>query len=243
MERLFRIFRFDPQQEALPRFQEYWVRVEPIDKILDCLNRIRWEHDPSLSFRMSCAHGICGSDGMRINGVCTLACQRLTKNYPDDPITIEPLPNLRVVKDLVVDIEPFFEKHRSLKPYLVAAAAEGETERFQSPEERKTFDEAIRCILCACCTAACPVSAENEPFLGPAALLRAFRYLFDSRDEDARERMRMLDTDDAIWGCKSHGKCTEVCPKEIDVRKWLAVTKKKIYDAKQKKPGALKNNF
>ncbi len=122
MERLFRIFRFDPQQEASPRFQEYLVRVEPIDKILDCLNRIRWEQDPSLSFRMSCAHGICGSDGMRINGVCTLACQRLTKNYPDDPITIEPLPNLRVVKDLVVDIEPFFEKHRSLKPYLVAAA-------------------------------------------------------------------------------------------------------------------------
>ncbi len=240
MERLFRIFRFDPQKETSPRFQEYRVTIEPIDKILDCLNRIRWQHDPSLSFRMSCAHGICGSDGMRINGVCTLACQRLARNYPEDPIIIEPLPNFRVVKDLVVDIEPFFEKYRALKPYLIAEAPGSETERRQSPEEREVFAEAIRCILCACCTAACPVSAENGQFMGPAALLRAFRYLFDSRDEDARERMRMLDTDDAIWGCKSHGKCTEVCPKEIDVRKRLAVTKKKIYDQNRKNQCAIK---
>ena len=152
MERLFRIFRFDPQQEASPRFQEYLVRVEPIDKILDCLNRIRWEQDPSLSFRMSCAHGICGSDGMRINGVCTLACQRLTKNYPDDPITIEPLPNLRVVKDLVVDIEPFFEKYRSLKPYLVAETpAEG---KLSAARARKSGKHLMRPSGVSCAPAA-----------------------------------------------------------------------------------------
>jgi succinate dehydrogenase / fumarate reductase iron-sulfur subunit len=234
MERIFKIFRFDPQQDDAPRFQEYRVAVEQTDKILDCLNRIRWEHDPSLSLRMSCAHGICGSDGMRINGICALACQRLVRDYPEGTITIEPLPNFRVVKDLVVDIEPFFEKYRAVKPYLIAEAADRAAERLQNQEERKVFDESIRCILCACCTAACPISSENENYLGPAALLRAFRYLFDSRDQDAEKRMRMLDNNDSIWGCKSHGKCTEVCPKQIDVRKWLATTKKKIYEAKQK---------
>jgi succinate dehydrogenase / fumarate reductase iron-sulfur subunit len=232
MECVFNIFRYDPSKDREPRYDRYSIEVEPTDKILDCLNRIRWERDPSLAFRMSCAHGVCGSDGMRINGVCALACQRLVRDYGGGPITIEPLPDFRVVKDLVVDLEPFFEKYRHVKPYLLNEGPEPERERLQSPHERKAFDEAIRCILCGCCTAACPVTAENEKFLGPAALLRAFRYLFDSRDGGANERMRLLDSDNAIQGCKSHGKCTEVCPKEIDVRKALGRTKKRIHDTK-----------
>jgi succinate dehydrogenase / fumarate reductase iron-sulfur subunit len=232
----FKIFRFDPEKDNEPRYQQYRIEAEPTDKILDCLNRIRWEQDASLSLRMSCAHGICGSDGMRINGVCALACQRLVRDYDGGPITIEPLQNFRVLKDLIVDLDPFFEKYRAVRPYLLPAGSAPEAEHLQSPEERKPFDEAIRCILCACCTAACPITEENEQFLGPAALLRAFRYLFDSRDGAPKERMDYLDNDDGIWGCKGHGKCTEVCPKEIDVRKALGRIKKEIYDAKRAGP-------
>jgi succinate dehydrogenase / fumarate reductase iron-sulfur subunit len=234
MERTFRIFRYSPEEDREPRFEQYRLDVAPTAKILDCLNRIRWERDASLALRMSCAHGICGSDGMRINGVCALACQRLVRDYPEDPILVEPLPNFRVVKDLIVDLDPFFEKYRAVRPYLQTKGPEPDRERLQDPEQRKVFDEAIRCILCACCTAACPITAQNQDFLGPAALLRAFRYLFDSRDSAARERMERLDNDDGIWGCKGHGKCTEVCPKEIDVRKWLGRTKRKIHDARKR---------
>ncbi len=232
MELTFKIFRFDPEKDKASRYQEYRIETEPTDKILDCLNRIRWELDPSLSFRMSCAHGICGSDGMRINGVCALACQRLVRDYGNGLITIDPLPNFRVIKDLIVDLDPFFERYRAVRPYLISQGPEPEKERLQSIEERKSFDEAIRCILCACCSAACPITGEKERFLGPAALLRAFRYLFDSRDCAGKDRMKGLDNDDGIWGCKSHGKCTEVCPKQIDVRKSLGKTKKSIYDEK-----------
>jgi succinate dehydrogenase / fumarate reductase iron-sulfur subunit len=171
---------------------------------------------------------------MRIHGICTIACQRLVRDFAEDPILIEPLPNFRVRKDLVVDLDPFFEKYRALRPYLIAEEPRHDGEKLQSQEERTIFDEAIRCILCACCTAACPITEQNDNYSGPAALLRAFRYLFDSRDHASSERMHQLDTNDGIWGCKSHGKCTEVCPKEIDVRKMLGKTKKKIYDIKQK---------
>lgn len=235
MQSTFSIFRFDSRKDREPHFQEYRVEVDRTDRILDCLNRIRWEQDPSLTVRMSCAHGVCGSDAMRINGVCALACQRLVKDYGDGPIRIEPLPHFPVLKDLVVDLSSFFEKYRVLRPYLLPAGGEAdrETEYLQSPAERKVFDEAIRCILCACCTAACPVSGVNNRFLGPAALLRAFRYLFDSRDGERQQRMQMLDTEDAIWGCKTLGKCTEVCPKEIKVTESLGKVKKAIYDSKQ----------
>jgi succinate dehydrogenase / fumarate reductase iron-sulfur subunit len=233
MECTFNVFRYDPKKDREPRYQEYRIAVEPNDKILDCLNKIRWELDPSFTFRMSCAHGVCGSDAMRINGICALACQRLVKDYGEGPVLIEPLPNFPVMKDLLVDLTLFFEKYRSVWPYLLPDGSGPEAERIQSPEERLAFDEAIRCILCACCTSACPVTEENEKFLGPAALLRGFRYLFDSRDGESLKRMSMLDNDDGIQGCKTHGKCTEVCPKEIQVTKSLGSVKKRIYDMKQ----------
>jgi len=233
MERLFKIYRLDPDRDREPRYQEYRIEVEPTDRILDCLNRIRWEQDPSLGYRMSCAHGVCGSDGMKINGICALACQRLVRDCGEEPVLVEPLPNFRVVKDLIVDLDPFFEKYRSVRPYLLPSGEAPELERLQGAAERSAFDEAIRCILCACCTAACPITPQNEAFVGPAALLRAFRYLFDSRDGAGRERMEMLDSGDGAGGCRSHGKCTEVCPKEIDVRKAIGRTKKRIFDAKR----------
>ena len=234
MDVAFRIFRYDPRIDPEPRYQSYHIEAEPTDKILDCLNKIRWEQDPSLAFRMSCAHGVCGSDAMRINGVCALACQKLVRNYGSGLIiTIEPLPNFPVIKDLIVDLDPFFAKHRAVKPYLISGTEEPAAENLQSPEDRKAFDEAIRCIQCACCSASCPIAEESPRFSGPAALLRAFRYLFDSRDHGSLERMKLLDSADGIWGCKSHGKCTETCPKEIDVRKWLGRIKKRIYESKR----------
>ena len=207
-----------------------------MDRLLDCLNRIRWEQDPTLSFRMSCGHGVCGSDGMRINGICGLACQKLVKSFKEE-VLIEPLPVFEVVKDLVVDLGPFFEKYNSIKPYLITKTSPPDQERKQSPEEHKIFEEAIRCILCACCTASCPVnqSKETGSYVGPAALVRAFRYLFDSRDEAAEERMALLDRKDGAWGCQTLWKCTEVCPKEIPVTKQIGHIKKRIYESKHSK--------
>lgn len=232
MKHTFRIFRYDPEKDKEPSYRDYQLETEPADKILDCLNRIRWEQDPSLAYRMSCAHGVCGSDAMRIDGICALACQRLIKDC-GSKVLIEPLPHFPVLKDLLVDFTGFFEHYRAIRPYLMADDTPPERERLQSPEERLAFDEAIRCILCGCCTAACPVAGDSGRFLGPAALLRAFRYLFDSRDRQGIERMELLDKENGIWGCKTHGRCTEVCPKEIEVTRSLGRVKKKIYDFKK----------
>jgi len=230
-----KIFRFDPEKDKEPYYQVFEVEADPMDRLLDCLNRIRWEQDPTLSFRMSCGHGVCGSDGMRINGICGLACQKLVRGFKEE-VLIEPLPVFRVVKDLVVDLGPFFEKYHSIKPYLINQTPPSHTERKQSPEEYEQYEEAIRCILCACCTASCPVNQnkETENYVGPAALVRAFRYLFDSRDEAAEERIALLDHKEGAWGCQTQWKCTEVCPKEIPVTKQIGQIKKRIYETKNR---------
>jgi len=231
-----KIFRFDPEKNKEPDYQNYEIDADPMDRLLDCLNRIRWEQDPTLSFRMSCGHGVCGSDGMRINGVCGLACQKLVKSFKEE-VLIEPLPVFKVVKDLIVDLGPFFEKYNSIKPYLITKTSLPDQERNQSPAEHKIFEEAIRCILCACCTASCPVNQnkETESYVGPAALVRAFRYFFDSRDEASEERVTLLDQKDGAWGCQTQWKCTEVCPKEIPVTKQIGQIKKRIYNTKHPK--------
>ena len=231
-----KIFRFNPAKDKDPYYQTFEVEAEPMDRLLDCLNRIRWEQDSTLSFRMSCAHGICGSDGMRINGICGLACQKLVKDFKDE-ILIEPLPVFKVIKDLVVDLDPFFEKYNSIKPYLITKNPPPDQERKQSPGEHHQFEDALRCILCACCTASCPINQnkETEAYVGPAALVRAFRYLFDSRDEGKDERIALLDHKDGAWGCQTLWKCTEVCPKEIPITKQIAQIKRGIYDSKHSK--------
>jgi succinate dehydrogenase / fumarate reductase iron-sulfur subunit len=231
-----KIFRFDPENDEKPYYRTYEIEADPKDRLLDCLNRIRWEQDPSFSFRMSCGHGVCGSDGMRINGICGLACQKLVKSFKEE-VLIEPLPVFKVIKDLIVDLGPFFEKYNSIKPYLITKSSPPDQERKQSPEKHRIFEEAIRCILCACCTASCPVNQneETEGYVGPAALVRAFRYLFDSRDEASEERIAQLDQKDGALGCQTLWKCTEVCPKEIPVTKQIGQIKKRIYDAKQHK--------
>jgi succinate dehydrogenase / fumarate reductase iron-sulfur subunit len=173
---------------------------------------------------------------MRINGICGLPCQKLVRDFKEE-VLIEPLPVFKVIKDLVVDLAPFFERYRSIKPYLITKTSPPEQERIQSPEKQHLFEEAIRCILCACCTASCPINQnkETEAYVGPAALVRAFRYLFDSRDEASEERIALLDHKNGAWGCQTLWKCTEVCPKEIPVTKQIGQIKKRIYDAKGKR--------
>jgi succinate dehydrogenase / fumarate reductase iron-sulfur subunit len=226
MKCTFIVFRFDPSRDEKPAYRTYEIEAEPTDKILDCLNRIRAEQDPTLAYRASCAHGICGSDAMVINGRVALACQKLVKDYRTaNNFVIEPLPVFRVLKDLIVDLDPFFEKHRSVRPFLINDEPPPELERTQAPQEQKQIDPALPCILCASCTAACPISRVNPAYLGPAALLRAFRYIYDSRDTDTENRLREVDSENGVWGCKTLWWCTEVCPKDIPVTKCLGQVK------------------
>jgi succinate dehydrogenase / fumarate reductase iron-sulfur subunit len=229
MEKRFRIFRFDPDVDSKPSYRTYVVETKPRQRILDCLNRIKWEQDGTLSYRMSCGHGVCGSDGMRINGRCGLACQKLVGDYVEsEEILLEPLPGFPVLKDLIVDLEPFFAKVEAVRPYLITTTAPPETERLQNPDDNKKLNEVVRCILCASCTASCPITQENENFLGPAALVWAFRTIFDSRDEETLERLKRLDSADGAWGCQNHFECTRVCPKEIKVTKSINLIKREI---------------
>ena len=228
MEMNFKIFRFDPEVEKKPHYQTYRVSAHPTERILDCLNRIRWEQDGTLGYRMSCGHGVCGSDAMKINGHCALACQKLVRDYQGQEVVLEPLPSFKTLKDLIVDLEPFFEKVRLMRPYLMSSIEPPEKERRQFPAESNKVDLAIRCILCACCMGSCPVVRENEQFLGPAPLVWAFRYIFDSRDDHNLERLRQVDYSDGVWACVNHFECTRSCPKEIPITKSINTIKREI---------------
>ena len=236
MKCTFIVYRFDPAVDKEPRYQEYMVEAEPTDKILDCLNTIRWEQDPTLSFRASCAHGICGSDALMINGRIALACQKLIRDFKTaNNFVIEPLPLFKVIKDLVVDMEPFFKKHRTVRPYLITEEDPPEKERLQDPENQKFFEPALACILCGSCTASCPINRANDKYLGPAALLRGFRYVADSRDTATGSRLAQLDSEDGAWGCKSMWWCTDVCPKSIPITKSIAQIKRLIKEEEKRK--------
>jgi succinate dehydrogenase / fumarate reductase iron-sulfur subunit len=229
-----KIFRFDPKLDREPHYDTFDVDANPTDRLLDCLNKVRWEQDGSLAYRMSCAHGICGSDGMTINGVSALACQKLVKDYPaDKEILIEPLSVFPVVKDLVVDMEPFFAAEKSVHPAggISLTEADAGKEHTQTVEQRSQFDDDIKCIMCACCVSSCSVSQKEDPaYTGPAAIVRAHRYIFDSRVKDMLERLQIMDKPHGAWSCKTYYKCTVVCPKEIQVTKHILEIRKRIID-------------
>ena len=229
MEVRFKIFRFAPESDKEAYFMSYKVAARPEERILDCLNRIKWEQDGTLGFRMSCAHGVCGSDGMRINGVCALACQKLVKDYTgSEEITLEPLPFFEVRKDLIVNMDDFLARIDSIRPYLIRDEAPPEKERLQSPEDHKKTEEVIRCILCACCTGACPVMRENPDYVGPAALVWAYRYLYDTRDGRSMSRLEKLNEPNSVWPCVNYFECTRVCPKSIPITKSINFMKREI---------------
>jgi succinate dehydrogenase / fumarate reductase iron-sulfur subunit len=222
-----KILRFNPEVDPEPQYREYRVKVDPTDRVLDALNSIKWYQDGTLTFRRSCAHGICGSDAMRINGVNRLACKVLMKDV-GETVTVEPLMGFRVIKDLVVDMEPFFAQYRSVLPYLINDSRPPQHERLQSIEERERFDDTTKCILCAACTTSCPSFWANEEFVGPAAIVNAHRFIFDSRDEGAAERLEILNGRDGVWRCRTIFNCTEACPREIKITKAIGEVKKAI---------------
>jgi succinate dehydrogenase / fumarate reductase iron-sulfur subunit len=220
-----RIQRFNPETDQRPHWEKYQVEVEPTDRLLDALHQVKWYQDGTLAFRRSCAHGVCGSDAMTINSVNRLACKVLMSEL-GSRVSVEPLRGFPIIKDLVVDMEPFFDKYRSVKPYLINYEPDPPVERFQSPEDRARFDDTTKCILCGACTSSCPSFWGNRDYVGPAAIVQAHRFIFDSRDQGANERLEVLNDRDGVWRCRTIFNCVGACPREIDVTRAIGEVKK-----------------
>lgn len=227
MQYHLRIKRFNPEKDSKPWWGDYTIEAEPTDRVLDALHIVKWYHDGTLTLRRSCAHGICGSDAMRINGENWLACQVLLRDVAQ-PITVEPLLGFDVIKDLIVDMEPFFAKYRSVMPYLVNDDPVPQRERFQSQEDREVYDDTTKCILCAAFTTSCPSFWSNKDFVGPAAIVQAHRFIFDSRDQAGAERLAILNDRDGAFACRTIYNCTRACPRGIKVTKAIGEVKKAI---------------
>jgi succinate dehydrogenase / fumarate reductase iron-sulfur subunit len=212
-----RVLRFDPEDDQKPHWERYNVQSEPMDRVLDLLHRVKWEHDGRLTFRRSCAHGICGSDAMLINGRNRLAC-KIRVDQLGRKISVAPLPGMKVIKDLVVDMEEFFAKYRSVMPYLMANDEPPlDAERLQSVEDRERYDDTTKCILCAACTSSCPSFWAEPAYVGPAAIVNAHRFIFDSRDDAGDERLEILADKDGVWRCRTIFNCTDACPRGINI--------------------------
>ncbi len=212
----FLIYRYNPEAGGGPYMQEYCLDdIQPGMMLRDALLRIK-EQDETLTFRHSCGEGVCGSDALNINGRNGLGCITPLKGLKE-PVEVRPLPGMPVIRDLVVDMERFFEHYRSIKPYLIAHDPEPEVERLQSPDERDRLDGLYECILCGCCTTFCPSFWWNsQSFRGPAALLQAYRFLADSRDQATAERLGELEGPYRLFRCRSIMNCVEVCPKGLN---------------------------
>ena len=213
----FRIYRYDPESGAKPWMQDYEIDFDPSGKkVLDALIAIKDTLDESLSFRRSCREGVCGSDGVNVNGRNVLACITALEGLKQ-PLDIRPLPRLGVVRDLIVDMAQFYQHYRAVKPYLINLDPEPENERLQSPQDRAELDGLWECILCGCCTTACPSFWWNpERFLGPAALLQGYRFIADSRDQATDERLDFLEDPYRLFRCHGIMSCVEVCPKGLN---------------------------
>lgn len=226
----FRIRRFNSEVSAEAAWEDFQLEIDPKERVLDALHKIKWELDGTLTFRRSCAHGICGSDAMRINGKNRLACKTLIKDInPSKPITVEPIKGLTVLKDLVVDMEPFFQAYRDVMPFLITKDTNEPTrERLQTAEDRERFDDTTKCILCAACTSSCPVFWNDGQYFGPAAIVNAHRFIFDSRDEAGEQRLEILNDRDGVWRCRTTFNCTDACPRGIEVTKAIQEVKRAL---------------
>ena len=225
----FRIRRFQPEVDSEPHWEDYTLALFPTDRVLTALDRIKGELDGTLTFRRSCGHGICGSDAMRINGRNRLACKTLVKDLnPSHDITVEAIKGLPLEKDLVVDMEPFFDAFREVKPFLITTGQEPTRERRQSAEDRARFDDTTKCILCAACTTSCPVFWNDGQYFGPAAIVAAHRFIFDSRDEGSEERLEILNDREGVWRCRTTFNCSDACPRGIEVTKAIQEVKRAL---------------
>ncbi|MGE4318783.1 MAG: succinate dehydrogenase iron-sulfur subunit [Deferribacterales bacterium] len=213
----FEIFRYDPDKDKEPYYQTYQVEMRrPGYLMLDALNQIKWEQDPTLTYRRSCREGVCGSDGLNVNGVNMLSCMTKVEDLGSDHIVVQPLPGMNVMRDLVVDVDDFFAKFITVKPYLIRHTPNPDKEIYQSPEDRKKLDGLYECIACGCCSSSCPSYWADKKYLGPNAFLRAWRYIVDSRDEGADERLPILNDKHGVWRCHTIYNCVEACPKELN---------------------------
>jgi len=227
VELTLRIRRFNPEVSDDAWWDEFVVHMDPTDRVLDALHEVKWRHDGTLSLRRSCAHGVCGSDAMLINGRNALACKVLVQDVAPKA-TVEPIRGLAVLKDLIVDMEPFFEGYRSVLPFLVNDEGEPDRERYQSPEDRARYDDTTKCILCAACTTSCPIFWGDEAYVGPAAIVNAHRFIFDSRDTGARERLKILSEKTGVFRCRTTFNCTDACPRGIQVTQAIQEVKRSI---------------
>jgi succinate dehydrogenase / fumarate reductase iron-sulfur subunit len=221
------VLRFNPEADKEPHWEKYLVPVQPMDRVLDALHWVKWNIDGSLTFRRSCAHGICGSDAMLINGVNGLACKLLVKDLRQ-PILVEPIRGMKVHKDLVVDMEPFFESYKRVLPFLINDDPMPSRERLQSPEDRARYDDTTKCILCAACTTSCPVYWSDDQYFGPAAIVNAHRFVFDSRDQGGAERLEILSEATGAFRCRTTFNCTDACPRGIHVTRAIQEVKREI---------------
>ena len=222
----FRIYRYNPEQDKKPYMQDYELQeITPGMMLLDALLLLK-EQDPSLGFRRSCREGVCGSDGMNINGTNGLACITALSDLKE-PVEVRPMPRLPVIRDLIVDMDPFYRQYRAVDPYLIVKDPLPEAELMQTPEQRDELDGLYECIMCGCCSTQCPSFWWNpDKFLGPAALLQAARFIKDSRDQATEERLAALDGPFKMFRCHTIMNCVQVCPKELNPTKAISEIKK-----------------
>jgi succinate dehydrogenase / fumarate reductase, iron-sulfur subunit len=222
-----RIRRYNPEVSEDSWWDEFTVMADPLERLVEVLHEVKWHQDGTLSFRRSCAHGICGSDAMLINGRNALACKVLVTDVAPK-VTVEPIRGLSVLKDLIVDMDPFLDGYKSVLPYLINDEGEPEKERLQSPQDRARFDDTTKCILCAACTTSCPIFWGDEGYVGPAAIVNAHRFIYDSRDQGSRERLKILSEKTGVFRCRTTFNCTDACPRGIEVTKAIQEVKRSI---------------
>jgi succinate dehydrogenase / fumarate reductase, iron-sulfur subunit len=224
-----KVLRYQPDTDRKPRWQKFELNVEDDSTVLDVLNQVHWEMDGTLAYRRSCRSSICGSCAMKVNGRNVLACETPVHRF-GRRLKIEPLPGFSIIKDLVVDMEDFFEKLRRIKSYLILKKPVPDKEFIQTPAQLEEIGESTLCILCAACTSACPSLWPNPDYLGPAALLKAYRFVFDSRDDGADERLDIVNDRNGIWRCHTIFNCMEACPKKIKITEYLSRLKVKVVE-------------
>lgn len=228
----FKVRRYNPEKDSKPHFDTFVIPTTRGMTVLDALLYIKENLDSTLAFRTSCRMAICGSCGMLINKYPHLACHTQIEELKTKTVTVEPLPNLPVIKDLVVDLTPLFEKHMMVKPYIIRAdkpEMENPTAEFaQSPEELESFLQFTYCVKCGVCISACPTSATNRQFLGPQALAQCYRYCADSRDNGEQERLVLADSENGIWHCHLAGACSDACPKGVDPALAIQLLKRRL---------------
>ena len=239
--RTFKVYRYDPDAPDNPRVDSYEVDVSDVSMVLDGLIKIKNEIDAGLAFRRSCREGVCGSCAMNINGANTLACTKGMDELGSGDVTVYPLPHQPVMKDLVTDLTNFYKQHAYIEPFLQAKDAEPTEEWKQSQEDRAKLDGLYECILCACCSTSCPSYWWNgdkngeEEYLGPAALLQAYRWLADSRDQHANERLDKLEDEFKLYRCHTIMNCAQVCPKNLNPAEAIASIKRMMVNRPQEK--------